>query len=46
MSVADARLKIEEEFEHNFKPERDLVDYLQYKQQGQREREAAFLKKY
>jgi hypothetical protein len=34
MSVADARLKIEEEFEHNFKPERDMVDYLQYKQQG------------
>lgn len=31
-SFADARLLIEEGFEHNFKPERDLLDYLAYKQ--------------
>ena len=40
MSVADARLKIEEEFEHNFKPDRDLVEFLQYKQQSLIDREA------
>jgi hypothetical protein len=27
-TLADARLKIEEEFEHNFMPERDHLDYL------------------
>lgn len=31
MSIADARLKIEEDFEHNFKPDRDLIDFLQSK---------------
>jgi hypothetical protein len=32
MSIADARLKIEEDFEHNFLPDRDLVDFLAHKQ--------------
>jgi hypothetical protein len=31
MSIADARLKIEEDFEHNFKPERDLLEFLKTK---------------
>jgi hypothetical protein len=31
-SIADARLLIEEEFEHNFMPDRDLLEFIAYKQ--------------